>query len=129
MAYKLIHATDARVGTVIIIDGEPCTVKSFDISRPGKHGHAKVRLGAVGITDGKKRILAKPGHDKLEVPMIEKKRAQILSVGESTVNAMDTESYETLDIPYPKELKGELKEEVQVEYWDIEGTKIVKRIL
>jgi translation elongation factor P/translation initiation factor 5A len=33
---------------------------------------------AVGLIDGKKRNLVLPGHDSVEVPIIEKKDAQIL---------------------------------------------------
>jgi len=79
MAYKLINGTDIRNGTVIMIEGEPCTVRKYDISKTGKHGHAKVRIEAVGIVDGKKRVLARPGHERFEVPMISKKKAQVLS--------------------------------------------------
>ncbi|HLD98542.1 MAG TPA: translation initiation factor IF-5A [Candidatus Nanoarchaeia archaeon] len=131
MAYKLIDATAAKVGTVIVIDGEACIVRSLDVSKTGKHGSAKVRMEAVGIIDGKKRVLARPGHERFEVPMIEKKKAQILSMAENSVNVMDVESFETFDLPSPnsEDVSGELKEGIQVEYWDIEGKKIIKRIL
>ena len=56
MAYKIINATEVRVGTAIIIDGAPCIVKSIDISKTGKHGHSKARIEAVGIIDNKKRV-------------------------------------------------------------------------
>ncbi len=61
MGYKLIDATEVRDGTSFIIDGEPCTATKVDISKSGKHGASKVRIEAVGIVDGKKRIVAKPG--------------------------------------------------------------------
>ncbi len=129
MAYKLINGTEVRNGTVIMIEGEPCVVKSFDVSKTGKHGHAKVRIEAVGITDGKKRVLARPGHERFEVPLINKKKAQVLSTNEGKVNVMDLESFETFDIEMAKDMEDELKAEDQVEYWDIEGTKVVKRKL
>lgn len=129
MVLKIINATDAKVGTTIIIDGEPCTVKSYDVSKTGKHGHAKVRLEAVGITDGKKRVIARPGHERFEVPLILKKKAQVLSVSGSDVNVMDLESFESFDLPIPGDFEESLKSEDQIEYWDIEGAKIVRRKL
>jgi len=129
MAYKLINATEVRNGTVVIIDGEPCMVRSFDVSKTGKHGHAKVRTEAISILSGKKKVVVKPGHDKFEVPMINKNKAQVLSVNEDKASVMDLTSYETIDIDVPDELKGQLNPEEQVEYWDIEGTKIIKRKL
>ena len=41
MVLKIINATEAKVGTNINVDGEPCTVKKIDISKTGKHGHSK----------------------------------------------------------------------------------------
>jgi len=126
MAYKIIEGTAAKVGTTIIIDGEPCTVKKMDVSKTGKHGHAKVRIEAVGIIDGKKRVIARPGHERFEVPLIEKKKAQVLSVSENNVNVMDLESYETFDIANPN-FDDPLKEEDKIEYWEIDGKKVIKR--
>ena len=127
MVFKLINATEARVGTNIIVEGMPCVVKSMDISKTGKHGHSKVRFEAVGLISGSKKVFVVPGHERLEVPLVEKKKGQILSVGESSVSLMDLESFETLDVPISEELKGEVGENDNVEYWDIEGQNIVKR--
>ncbi len=129
MAHKIINATDVRNGTVIIIEGEPCTVKKFDVSKTGKHGHSKVRIEAVGLTDGNKRVIARPGHERFEVPLILKKKAQVLSASGESVSVMDLENFETIELPSPKDIEEPIKPEDQVEYWDIEGIKIIKRKL
>jgi len=126
MAFKLIDATDARIGTTIMIEKEPCVVKSTETSKTGKHGHAKVRIEAVGIFDGKKRVFVVPGHERFEVPMINKLKGQVLNIGEKA-SIMDLESFETIDVIVPEDIKGELKEGDNVEYWDVEGKKIIKR--
>jgi len=128
MVLKIINATETRVGTNIMIDGRPCTVKKIDVSKTGKHGHAKCRIEAVGILDGNKKVFVIPGHDRLEVPMVDKRKAQVLSVGDK-VSVMDLENFETIEITCPPELKSEIKENANVEYWDIEGNKIIKRTL
>jgi len=130
MVLKIINATEAKVGTNIIVDGMSCVVKSIDISKTGKHGHAKCRIEAVGIISGSKKVFVVPGHDRLEVPLVEKRKAQVLSKGVDTVNLMDLESFETMDVSCPdKEVMGTLQEDGNCEYWDIEGDKIVKRKL
>ena len=129
MVLRLIDATQARVGTIIMIDNEPCTIKSIDVSKTGKHGHAKARIEAVEIFAGRKKMLAVPGHERFEVPLVQKKKAQVLSVGDSTASVMDLESYETIDIPFAKEIKEDLAPEKQVEYWDIEGKKQIMRVI
>jgi translation initiation factor 5A len=130
MAFKLINAVEAKPGATILVDGEACIVRSLDVSRPGKHGHAKCRIEAIGITDGKKRVLAIPGHERLDVPLVEKRKAQVLSTSEGNASVMDLESFETIDVPIVEELKGQLNAEDQVEYVIIdEGQKIIKRKL
>jgi translation initiation factor 5A len=125
MVFKLINGTAAKSGAAILVEGAPCTVKSNDISKTGRHGHAKCRIEAIGIIDGKKRVFICGGHEKLEVPLIEKRKAQILNLGEEKASVMDLESFETLDI-----LKGqnvEVGEGDQVEYWKIGEDRIIKR--
>ncbi len=128
MVLKIINATEARVGTNILLDGKPYTIKKIDISKTGKHGHAKCRIEAVGIINKQKKVFVIPGHDRLEIPLIDKKKGQVLSV-EEKVSVMDLESFETIEIDCPEEIKSELEENSNVEYWDIEGVKIIKRKL
>ena len=128
MVFKIINATEAKVGTNIIVDGVACMVKKMDVSKTGKHGHAKVRIEAVGILDDKKKVFVIPGHDRLEVPLIEKKKAQVLSKGDK-ISVMDLESFETIEVDCPEELRNEIEENANVEYWDVMGTKVIKRTL
>lgn len=126
---RLIDATEAKSGTTIMVDGEACTVRSNDISKTGKHGASKCRMEAIEIFSGKKRVIAVPGHERFEVPMVEKKRAQVLTVKDGSVSVMDLESFETIEnMPYMEEIKADLAPEKQVEYWDIEGKKAIMRV-
>lgn len=127
MSFKLINATQARPGVAILVDGVPCIVRSNDISKTGKHGHAKCRIEAISVLDGKKKVFVTGGHERLECPMILKNKGQVLSILEDKASVMDLESFETLEMIIPEELKEELKEGDQVEYWDAEGNKIIKR--
>jgi len=127
MAFKLIHATQAKPGNSILVDGVPCTVRSNDISTSGRHGHAKCRIEAISIIDGKKKVLVIGGHDRLEIPMINKHNGQVLSITEDKVSLMDMTSYETLELPISEELKSQINEGDQVEYWEIEGAKFIKK--
>jgi translation elongation factor P/translation initiation factor 5A len=40
---------------------------------------------------------------------------------------MDLESYETIELSIPEEIKEEIKDGDQVEYWNAEGTKMIKK--
>ncbi len=126
MVLKLVIMTELREGSYMLIEDVACVVRKMDVSKTGKHGASKVRVEAIGVLDGKKRVIVKPGHEKVGVPMIEKKKGQILSVGEKA-SIMDIESYETLEVLIPEELKGQLAEGDQIEYWNVEGINIAKR--
>ncbi len=126
MVLKIINATELKVGTNVTVEGEPCAVKKIDISKTGKHGHSKVRVEAVGIISGNKKVFVIPGHERVEVPLVEKKKGQVLSIADK-VSLMDLESFETLEVNCPDDVKAELEANSNVEYWDVEGEKIIKR--
>lgn len=132
MALKLITAHEARPGTTILVEGNACIVKSNDISKTGKHGASKCRIECIGMIDGKKRIVAVPGSERFEVPLVEKKKAQVLSINATgdMANVMDLESFETMDLTIVEEARGTFNAEDQVEYMIVdEKVKVIKRKL
>jgi len=129
MVLEIINATDARVGKNLILDGSYFTVKKMDISKTGKHGHAKCRIEAENMLTGSKKVFVTPGHDRFEVPMVNKNKGQVLSVTDDHASIMDLESFETIEVAVPADLKGQIGINDNVEYWDIEGTLILKRKL
>ena len=125
---KLESIGELQKGSYIVIDGAACKITDTKTSRPGKHGHAKVNLMAVGLIDEKKRNLVLPGHDSVEVPIVGKKNAQVLSVTGTVANVMDSESFETFDMKIPEELQGQVNSGTEVVYWEILADKVMKQI-
>ncbi len=129
---KLAHAGSLRAGSYILIEGEPCIVKDTQTSRPGKHGHAKVRIKATHIITGSNKEVVKPGHDNVEVPIINKKNGQVLSVTGNDVEMMDMETFENImaDLSIADE---EVRDKVQagqtVQFWQVVGKIIIKQII
>ncbi|MBW3004858.1 translation initiation factor IF-5A, partial [Candidatus Woesearchaeota archaeon] len=128
MSKKVVGVNEIKVGSFIIIDDIACKVTSCESSKSGKHGHAKYRIVAVGLLDGKKREILKPSGETVEVPIIDKKTAQVLSVSGDVANVMDVESYETFDLKIPEEFKGQVVEGAQVLFWVILGEKVLKQV-
>ncbi|MBI1935021.1 translation initiation factor IF-5A [Candidatus Woesearchaeota archaeon] len=124
----MIGANQVQKGSFILMGGVACKVVDVEISKPGKHGHSKVRISAVGLVDEKKRIEVMPGHDNIEVPIIEKRNAQVMSVSGDMANVMDSESYETFDMKIPEELKGQVVEGSSVLYWTIMNERVIKQV-
>ena len=128
MTTKMVAANNVQKGSFILLEGAACKVVDVEISKPGKHGHSKVRVSAVGLVDDRKRIVVMPGHDNVEVPIIEKRTAQVLSVQNDIVNVMDSETYETFDLKIPEELKGQVVNGSSVLYWTIMNDRVIKQV-
>jgi len=125
---KIVDAGQLKVGSFVIVDGVACKVADVQTSKSGKHGHAKVRLVAIGILDNKKRDVVMPAHDNVEVPIIDKNTAQVLSIVGTKASVMDMETFETFDLDIPEELQSTVKEGSQVLYWVILGAKVMKQL-
>ena len=120
-------------------EAEPCIIKATERSKSGKHGHAKVRVVCVGLFDDNKRSLTIPSGHMVEVPEIIKGSAQINFIEDISINIMDLESYESIDVDWPKEedIIKKLKElqanpdkisTAQVDYWQLAGKTLINRV-
>lgn len=131
MPTKVDEVKSLKVGKFVVIDGEPCKVISMQTAKTGKHGHAKARVEAVGILDGQKRTLVNPVDAKIEIPITDKKSAQVLAFLGDQVQLMDMEDYKTFELPMPAEgeIKGTMVEGAEVEVLDVMGRKKIMRVL
>lgn len=113
-----------------MIDGEPCQIVEISHSKPGKHGSAKARVVGMGLFDGSKHSLLSPVDAKVEVPMIEKRNAQVLALMGDNAQIMDLETYEVFEIPLPQDqdLKNSIVQGVTVEYWRVSGRQKIMRV-
>ena len=77
------------------------------------------------------RSIVKPTSAEVEVPIIDKRTAQVIALTPDTVQIMDMETYELYDVPIESgvadDIKDQLKEGINVEYWETLGRiKIMK---
>ncbi len=120
---------DLKVGRFVMIDGIACRVVDIETSAPGKHGAAKMRITGIGIFDGQKKTLLKPSSGDIEVPVITKKKAQVVSVTDTTAQVMDLETYETFDLPIPDDMKHSVKAGSEIEIMEASGRKAISRVM
>ena len=140
MSIRRTEIQKLKSGQYIMVDEEPCIIKATERSKSGKHGHAKVRVVCVGVFDNNKRSLTIPSGHMVEIPEIIKGSAQINFIEEKSINIMDLETYESVDVIWPPEedLKTKLKELQadpgkmslsQVEYWQLAGKTLISRVI
>ena len=117
-----------KVGSYIIIDNEPCRIVSYDHSKPGKHGSAKARVAAIGVFDGSKHSLVSPVSANVEVPLINKRNGQVISISGQTLQIMDLETFEVFETSAIEEdIRNKIRQGGEVEYWQVlDRVKIVR---
>ena len=120
-------AKELKPGKYVIIDDIPCRVVSIDVSKPGKHGAAKMRVVAMGMFENIKKTLLVPTDAEIEIPVIKRKNAQIVTINGDTAQVMDKETYEMYDVSIPDEFKGELEEGKDVEILEAMGRRSIVR--
>ncbi|MCD4844161.1 MAG: translation initiation factor IF-5A [Methanosarcinales archaeon] len=105
-----------KEGRYVIIDDEPCVIKSLSHSKPGKHGSAKARVDAIGIFDNQKRSIISPVTQKIYVPLVERKNGQVLSISNNNAQIMDMSDYSTIELPIPDEYKNVVEVGKDIQY-------------
>ncbi|RMF91170.1 MAG: translation initiation factor IF-5A [Methanobacteriota archaeon] len=128
MATKQVELRTLKVGSYIVLDGEPCRIVSYQTAKTGKHGSMKARVEGMGILDNQRRSLVKPVSAKVETPIIERKIAQITHMHGNTLGLMDMETYESFEATIPDDLEGTPVEGAEVEYIQTMGRRKIVRV-
>ncbi|MCG3253876.1 MAG: translation initiation factor IF-5A [Candidatus Heimdallarchaeota archaeon] len=136
MSSRPTDANSIKRGSYILADEEPCMVLDLSHSKTGKHGHAKIRMEVIGLFDKKKRSIVMPSTYKVQVPIIDKRNAQVITLEGEEMSVMDKESFETLSIPKPENEEHLKKLEdivaagktAEVEYWIVMNRFTVNRV-
>lgn len=121
---------DLKKGSYVVIDGAACRVVDTESSKPGKHGAAKYKITAVDLINGQKKVILMSSGSNIEVPVIEKRSAQVLSISGDVASLMDSETFESFDVKVDNEEVegGPVVGGAEVLYWDILGQKMVKQV-
>ena len=109
MSWTMAEIRELREGGYLVVDEEPCKILSIQMSKPGKHGEAKARMDVMGVFDQRKRSIVHPVTHKVQVPMIDKRKGQIISITADHAQIMDAETYDMFDIMLDEEWKDKVK--------------------
>lgn len=88
----------AQIGHVFLNKTCPCKITDLSISKPGKHGHAKLSITGVDIFTAKKYEHVVLAHSTDEVPNVVKREPQLLDVSrDGFLSLFDIESGDIKD--------------------------------
>jgi len=114
---------DLNKGDYFLHRGEPYLVKRNEIVTVGTHCHKKNKVDIVGLFSGKGELLTEHPGNKVEMLDIKRKVAQVISKSPSTLQLMDTVSFETFDAQAKPEMP--FSEGDYVFYVSYEGRSII----
>jgi translation initiation factor 5A len=128
MEKTVANIKDLKPNSFVLIDNAPCRVEKVQVSTSGKHGHAKVRVEAIGLLDNVRRSILGPSHETVEVPIVVAKKAQVLAVTGDKAQLMDLSDYSQFELEIPKERKNEILPGSEIDYYETMETKTLKKL-
>ncbi len=114
--WEMKEIRELKEGRYVNVDDEPCKIVKITTSKPGKHGSAKANIDAVSIFTGAKKSIVGPVSTKVQVPMIDKRKGQILSISDNEALVMDMETFEQLSISINDDAEQKIEEGAEVLY-------------
>jgi len=119
---------ELRPNGFVIVDGDPCRVEKVDVSKSGKHGAAKARVDVIGLMDNRRRSIVKPADETMDVPIVVKKKGQVLAIVGNKAQIMDLSDYSMLELDIPEERKEDVKQGEEIFYFEVCDIKTLKEL-
>ncbi|MDR3206159.1 MAG: translation initiation factor IF-5A [Candidatus Methanoplasma sp.] len=114
--WEMKEIRELKVGRYVNVDESPCKIIAISTSKPGKHGSAKANIDAVDIFTGSKKSINAPVSTKVQVPQIDKRKGQVLSIQGEEVQIMDLETFETFSMAINSDHESAIVEGGEIMY-------------
>jgi translation initiation factor 5A len=114
--WEMKEIRELKVGRYVNIDESPCKIISITTSKPGKHGSAKACIEAADIFTGAKKSINAPVSSKVQVPQIDKRKGQVISIRGEEIQIMDLETFETFSMPINADHESVLADGAEILY-------------
>lgn len=109
-----MQASSLRIGGFVMINDRPCKITDMSTSKTGKHGGAKVHLTGNDIFTDKKMVCIYSSTDNVDVPIVNNKEYQLLSIDdESFMSMMDEKGKQREDL---KLVESDICKKIREEY-------------
>ncbi|MDI6798830.1 MAG: translation initiation factor IF-5A [Candidatus Aenigmarchaeota archaeon] len=119
---------DLKPNGFVLINGTPCRVERVSVTKSGKHGVAKARVEAIGLLDRKRHSIVKPADETIDVPIVTRKRAQVLAIIGDKAQIMDLADFSVFELEIPEERREAVKPGEEIDYFEVVGIKTLKEL-
>lgn len=113
----------------VLMDDTPCRVEKVVVSSAGKHGASKCRVDAIGLLDNRRRSIVKPAGETVDVPMVTKKKGQVLALlGNNKAQIMDLNDFSVMEMDIPEERRDQIIQGIEIDYFEVCDIKTLKEL-
>lgn len=91
-----------KVGSLVMIKGNPCKVTDVSTAKPGKHGSAKVILKGKDILTAKVYECTFHAGDMVDAPIVKRTEYTLLNIDENTLELLTPEGEVKSDVNMPE---------------------------
>ena len=102
--------------------------QQFYTSPSGKHGAGNAKIAATGLFNSQKHHIIQPTNAKIEVPIIERRIAEVLAIVANNAQLMDITTHEIFELPISVNLRGDMHEGDMVEYIQALGRRKIELV-
>jgi len=120
-----MNASDLEKGKFFEYKGDVMQVVKKGVISVGTHSHTKLNLTVCDINGKKERDITLGHNEKVDILEITKKRANVISKSDDSLQIMDSMSYETLDAEAEKDVLGTIEIGDEVIYIDYKGVRVL----
>ncbi|ELP88486.1 eukaryotic translation initiation factor 5A, putative [Entamoeba invadens IP1] len=87
-----------KVGGLVVIEKSPCKIISYNKTKVGKHGHAKVTLVGIDIFNGKRLVYGCPAHADVLVPIVTRSEYTIIDIEDGYLSLLGADGQTRNDL-------------------------------
>merc|ERR1712195_327484 len=92
-----------KIGSLVMIKGNPCKVTEVSTAKPGKHGSAKVILKGRDILTSKVYECTYHAGDMVDAPIVKRNEYTLLNIDDTTLELLDDSGEVKSDCNLPEE--------------------------
>merc|ERR1712070_723406 len=102
---SLCEKTDTnrlKIGSLVMIKGNPCKVTEVSTAKPGKHGSAKVILKGKDILTSKVYECTFHAGDMVDAPIVKRNEFTLLNIDDTNLEMLDSQGEIKSDVNLPE---------------------------
>lgn len=121
----MANASDLERGRFFLHRGELLQVLRKGVINVGTHSHTKLNLTVCDLNGKKERDLILAHNDKVDLADITKKKGNVIAKSDTSMQIMDSVSYETLDATCEPEIASDIEIGDEIVFIEYQGVKVL----